>query len=121
MTAIGTNMSLPEVWKYWTELAKNDPVRFISEKKAAVEEVISQASEERRQDLRELQSRIDAICVGDPLASSARLQQMMCTQLDCLSHAWLNLSVAAASAAEDCNDARPNGEARIISRLRDAT
>lgn len=63
----------------WARLAKEDPAAFEAKRSEALEEVMRQAPEERRQRLRGLQWRIDQVReqAGTPLAACLKISDMM--------------------------------------------
>ena len=74
-----TDMSDPKVFKYWSELAVQDPERFELERKEAIERVIAEAPESQQERLRRLQWRIDVerSRASNPLSACIRLNRMM--------------------------------------------
>ena len=76
---IGTHMSDPEVFRYWSELAVQDPERFERERRACIEKAVSTAPESIQERLRRLQWRIDIerARAKNPLSACIRLNQMM--------------------------------------------
>ena len=72
-----TDFTDPAVFARWVELATTSPKQFERERRKVVEELIAQAPESMRKDLRQLQSRIDATRTYDPLDSCTRVNQMM--------------------------------------------
>lgn len=81
---------------------------------------LAETLEARRQALRELQHRIDAIGVSDPILSKMRILRVVQENMDRLSEALINLSIVTAAVAASQKDHRPTGEERIIWFLRDA-
>lgn len=116
---MGINMSDPKVWEYWSTLAKSDPARFASERRAVALEAISRAPKRQQENLLRLQNRIDAACMGDPIASLFRLEEMMGERLMLLTSIWLDFGVAISMV--NVWDDSPTGETRIMGRLKYAT
>lgn len=78
-TTIGTDMSDPEIFKYWSEMAIKDPERFERERREVIEELLSEAPEDKRERFVKLQWRIDMerSRASNPLSSCIRLNAMM--------------------------------------------
>ncbi len=78
-TTIGTDMSDPMVFKYWSELAVQDPDRFERERREVIGEAISAAPEDKRERLLRLQWRIDTerARASNPLSACIRLNRML--------------------------------------------
>ena len=76
-----TDFSDPKVFEYWAELAQKDPARFEHERKKVIDAAISEAPKKHQLLGRQLQSRIDAARVGNPVESLSRLRTMMLASL----------------------------------------
>ncbi len=73
------HLSDPEVFKFWSNLAVTDPMRFEEERKKAIEKVILSTSSEQQERGRRLQWRIDIerAKASNPLSAAIRLNRMM--------------------------------------------
>ncbi len=77
--AIGTDLSDPKVFAYWSKTAEEDPEEFEQMRRNAIEEIMLKAPERIRERLRRIQWRVDMerSRASNPLSGCLRISEMM--------------------------------------------